>query len=324
MASIPSNLPPAAAAPSPPPGGRCVRIALPDRRPALSLLLTGRPEGGDAAVDHFLAYVHDQGLSLDDLWVVLDEGVPKAAALVLPTAGGAAMAFVSPVFDGRDEPWAAAVVGAAIEVPHVLSRRMIQALLDPPQRRERAVFAAAGFERLSELQYMQRGTDVPLSPLRLPAGFTVARWSEDRRAQFVHAVADSYVGTRDCPGLLGVRTLDEVIAGHMATGTFVPDLWHVVLRGEQPVGVMLLNLLPQRAMAELVYLGLAPDARGHGLARALLTHGIALVRDYGATSLVLAVDDDNAPALRLYRQLGFVRGVKKTAMIRRLNVAGTA
>lgn len=321
MANNPAHIPSLPPLPPPDSGARCVQITLPDRRWALSLLLTGRPQGGHAAVDHFLAYAQDQGLALDHLWVAMDQDQPRTAALVVLTAGGAAMAFISPVLDAADQPWAAWTLHQAIQSEPVRQRRMIQVLLDPPQRHERAAFVAAGFEPLSELQYMQRGTDVPLTSPNLPQGLRIMTWHPSLRPQFAQAIADSYRGTLDCPGLLGVRTLDEVIDGHMGTGTFVPQLWHLLLRDDQPLGVMLLNLIPRRTMAELVYLGLSPAARGQGLAQKLLTHGLGLVRDFGATSLVLAVDDANAPALRLYRRLGFVRGLRKLAMIRLLQPA---
>jgi mycothiol synthase len=317
----------AAAGPPDPPGLRCVQLGERDRRWALSLLLTGRTEGGDMAVEHFLSYVSEQGLSLDNLWVATkgeDAPVARAAALIVPNAGRTAMAFVSPVFDSRDEPWAAALLRHMCRGLDPAAVRMVQSLLDPPQRREQQVFAAAGFHRLADLLYMHRSTDLPPMPLTLPPGLEAVHYSEATRPLFAQAILDSYRDTLDCPGLLGLRPIEDVLAGHMATGTFAPTLWWAVHRQGEPAAVMLLNLLPQRATAELVYLGLSPTFRGMGLARLLLLHGLSMIPQHGATAMVLAVDHDNAPAIRLYRRLAFVSGTKKTAMIHVLPQHGAA
>ncbi len=299
------------------PGVRCVRIGPADRRWALSLLLTGRAEGGDMAVDQFLSYVTDQHLPLDDLWVAMrGEGTAGAAALVMPNAGRTAMAFVSPMLDSRDEAVTVTLLRQVCGGLDPAKLRLVQALLDPPQRREMQAFVAAGFHRLAELLYMQRGTDLPMMPLQLPPDLEAVHYSEATHDLFARAIVESYEQTLDCPGLLGLRPIDDVMAGHKTTGMFTPTLWYALHRGGKPAAVMLLNLLPQRATAELVYLGLAPAFRGRGLARQLLLHGLSIVPRHGATTMVLAVDDANAPAIRLYRRLGFASGTKKTAMIR--------
>ncbi|BBI65327.1 hypothetical protein HSBAA_66330 [Vreelandella sulfidaeris] len=54
-------------------------------------------------------------------------------------------------------------------------------------------------------------------------------------------------------------------------------------------------------------MGLAPDWRGKGLGRSLLNKALELAQQSGALDVVLAVDDVNLPAKRLYQQAGFVR-----------------
>ena len=54
--------------------------------------------------------------------------------------------------------------------------------------------------------------------------------------------------------------------------------------------------------AELLTLATHPDARGQGLARALLTEALPQL---DAAVLFLEVAEDNTPALALYRSLGF-------------------
>jgi ribosomal protein S18 acetylase RimI-like enzyme len=169
---------------------------------------------------------------------------------------------------------------------------------------------------------MQRALSPPAAEaqvLSLEAGFQAVHWSETNRQLFAEAILASYQQTLDCPALVGLRTIDEIIEGHMAAGQFSPELWWAVRHGDDPVGVMLLSPLPQRSAMELVYLGLAPAWRGRGLGSRLLGHGLAQAHQRGLTSMLLAVDDLNKPAVRLYQSQGFEVHAKKLAMIMALS-----
>jgi ribosomal-protein-alanine acetyltransferase len=67
--------------------------------------------------------------------------------------------------------------------------------------------------------------------------------------------------------------------------------------------------------AELESIAVHPLYRGRGVARALLDATVARLR---AVTLRLMVSTDNAPALRFYRQYGFVR----TRLVKRYYGAG--
>jgi ribosomal-protein-alanine N-acetyltransferase len=55
-----------------------------------------------------------------------------------------------------------------------------------------------------------------------------------------------------------------------------------------------------------------PDCRGLGLGEAMMRYAIARVRESGATFMTLEVRQSNAPALTLYKKLGFeVMGTRK-------------
>jgi ribosomal protein S18 acetylase RimI-like enzyme len=54
-------------------------------------------------------------------------------------------------------------------------------------------------------------------------------------------------------------------------------------------------------------MGLTSEWRGKGLGRALLNKALELAQQAGAQAVMLAVDDVNLPARRLYQQAGFVR-----------------
>ena len=94
---------------------------------------------------------------------------------------------------------------------------------------------------------------------------------------------------------------------HRATGRFDAARWQLgYIPGKpQAASVLLMAEVPGRDIWEVVYLGLTPEARGHGLGRAVLQHALALARTH-VPRLELAVDCRNTPATRLYRSTGFI------------------
>ena len=287
------------------------------RRRAIAMLLTGRDRPDDPSVADFLRQAKREGISLDRLWLAQAGDRPIAAALLVPCAGRTGAAFLGPIGNDAAQAPAAGMLAAMVQTEDPGQLRIVQALLDPDrQQREAATFEAAGFQRLAHLLYMERSTPAEPAPLELPPGMEVIAWSESRRPRFEQAILASYEDTLDCPGLLGLRHIGDIVEGHMSTGRFLPELWLCLLREGEPVGVMLLNLLPQRQAMELVYLGLAPAVRRMGLSRRLLAHGLGLCRRHRATSMVLAVDEANTPAVRLYQGLQFRGTARKLAMVR--------
>jgi mycothiol synthase len=193
--------------------------------------------------------------------------------------------------------------------------RLIQALVEPHKEQELRLLEAAGFVRLAKLIYMQKRAPRTEAKLELPEGIIVEHYSAATHARFARAIAASYEQTLDCPGLVGLRGIEDVIAGHQAAGQFEAGMWYALRAGDDPVGVMLLNLSAEGDAVELVYLGLAPRWRGQGLARKLLEHGLWAGRSRGATRMVLAVDDGNQPALALYGAMKFTATTQRWAMI---------
>ena len=112
------------------------------------------------------------------------------------------------------------------------------------------------------------------------------------------------------------RTLD-VLDGHFGLGVR-PRFWLVARRDGRALGVCLVNGTPDAANAELVYLGLAREARGQGIARALLDESLEICRVARVGILSLAVDELNEPARQLYLSRGFRRTSSRIAFVRAL------
>ncbi|MCE9591608.1 MAG: GNAT family N-acetyltransferase [Planctomycetes bacterium] len=291
------------------------RVTADEQRVALALLLVGRNRPYDPAVDQFMTFAAEQGLSLSELWAAFVRGEAVASALVTPSAGRTGMLFMSPPLGESMRPIESALIRTACAAQDPRNVRLIQALLDPNQNAHRATVQAAGFTHLSTLIYMQGPIPRPRHTPELESGLEVHAWSQAARPIFAENILASYESTLDCPGLLGLRHIDDILAGHMASGVFTPELWAAVTHRGRPVGVALVNLAQQRDTAELVYLGLCPPWRGRGIGRQLLNRAMALASARQATTMVLAVDDRNAPALRLYGSMRFAPTTQKVAMI---------
>jgi mycothiol synthase len=73
---------------------------------------------------------------------------------------------------------------------------------------------------------------------------------------------------------------------------------------------------PGGAEGEVYVVGVDPGEQGSGLGRALTLAGLNYLRDRGLAQVMLYVDEDNGPAIRLYEALGFTR-TRTDAMYRR-------
>jgi mycothiol synthase len=69
-------------------------------------------------------------------------------------------------------------------------------------------------------------------------------------------------------------------------------------------------------LGEVYVVGVDPAEQGSGLGRALTLAGLHHLRDRGVAQAMLYVDEDNAPAIRMYRALGFAQA-RIDAMYRR-------
>ncbi len=207
---------------------------------------------------------------------------------------------------------AAALVRAALANLRSRGFRIAQAVLDESANRLGAVdLTRGGMPRVTELLYLERDTKIPLPPLENPADpLPQLQWrsfNPAHEAEFRTILQATYASSLDMPELEGVRSLDDVIEGHRATGRFVPERWRLgQVPGEPEAAVVLLLAeVPDRDVWEVVYLGLTQAARGRGLGRAAIQQALDLAHPH-VSRLELAVNLRNHPATRLYEAAGFV------------------
>jgi ribosomal protein S18 acetylase RimI-like enzyme len=153
----------------------------------------------------------------------------------------------------------------------------------------------------------QWGRDLLELPSAKKRTWRFERYGPELADEFAATVARTYEGTLDCPELNGIRAIDEIMAGHRAQGKFHPDYWWLAIVDGVPAGVVLLAEMADGTSWELAYLGVVPEQRGRGLARSLLTHALHALSERSAAYVILAVDERNRPARRLYEALGFVQ-----------------
>ena len=293
---------------APPVGER----AEPQRRleAAAALLRTGPREA-----ETFLRAIAGGGPTAGDFWVALDrDGAYTAAVLAAVSAGRTAMCFATPPANRAEVERIASLLARASLDLHGEDVVLAQALLSHQDRLSADAYERAGYRHLAILQYMERST-IATPPL-----------DDDPDVRFVSAddvdedvleatLEATYEASLDCRGLHGLRATSDIIAGHRATAIYDPALWSLIEVEGQPAGVLLLNLSHEPNMVELVYVGLIPCARGRGLGRRTTIEAIRQVQARRRGRLALAVDRKNAPAMGLYRSLGFRSLQRRLAMI---------
>ncbi len=296
-----------------------------ERAVALALGPQGRSAPLGAARSLLDSSAMAGGTGADDIRAVRAGRTLRYAVVPVRSPGRTAMLLmngrlprgVSPA----DELAIAGAIDAACGAQAAAGVRLAQALVPDAQGPlARLLRDRCGFETLADLLYLQRRARTRAAVMPLPPGITLATYGPRTHDAFAEAIEASYAGSLDCPKLAGVRHIEDVIAGHKAAGLFRPDWWTLALDAGRPIGVLLLAGLGigGHMGAEVVYLGLAPAARGRGLSAPLLAWAERAAATTPGRLMALAVDAANTPALRIYRRAGFRQNERRTALIRRL------
>jgi mycothiol synthase len=287
-----------------------VRMVMRGQRP-------GSPQEAEGRADAMLTLMAAKGRSLAGCHAVTTRrGKPVAACLCFESPGRIGMLLLSPM--GREE-WRQQALGSAVR--HVVRAaggrdlNILQAVLEDGDMREAEVLEALGFRHLARLLYLDRSCALPEDE---PPPRVEVKWRTyvpENHGEFARVIAATYEGSLDCPGLTGLRDIEDIIASHRATGEHDPTWWFLATVDGEGVGVLLLAGVPLRSALEVAYMGVAPAHRGRGLGRVLLRQALAVARSAGVGCLTLAVDAGNAPALRLYERFGFEPVASREAWI---------
>jgi ribosomal protein S18 acetylase RimI-like enzyme len=163
-----------------------------------------------------------------------------------------------------------------------------------------------GFRRVTSLWHMRHnGRTAPKD--RSASKLNFEPYGPSSAKVFQQTLLRTYEGSRDCPEVNGVRTIEEILDGHRADTGGTPRYWWLAREGSRPVGVLLASEALEWEAWELAYLGIVPEARGRGLGRQLLAKILQEARTAEINQLTLCVDARNGPAIDLYQQFGFER-----------------
>jgi GNAT superfamily N-acetyltransferase len=278
----------------------------PLREAALALLYSPLPHGQrQEQVAETLAAVSRNELSLDNLVVALDGDQLRGAVLAVVRPGGAAFLWPPAVSAGTtiDDVSRALLQAIAARVDNC-QVQFTQCLLEPGDMAGRATLEVGGFPFATELILLSRPVST-YQPSHRATEFSIQTYTPARHAAFSKIVERTYVGTLDCPILARIRGGEESLDAHRATGQFVPHAWRIYRTEGRDVGVLILAEHPERDTWEVAYLGVVPEARGRGIGRAILHDALILAKESGRSTIEIAVDSTNTPALRLYHSLSF-------------------
>jgi mycothiol synthase len=166
----------------------------------------------------------------------------------------------------------------------------------------RALAARAGFARIRSLWTMRRPLTDPLPDPVFPPGVTLrtfrvgadeAAWLDLNRKAFASHPEQGAWTAED----LSLREREP---------WFDPDGFFLAERDGKLAGfhwTKIHGTPPQ--VGEVYVVGVDPAGQGGGLGRALTLAGLHYLRAQGLPEVMLYVDEDNPPAIRLYESLGF-------------------
>lgn len=268
-----------------------------------------------AESSRFLKEANREGLSLQDLWKRVDSrGLLVAAGLLASNPGRTAALAISPIQSREQASEMVALIQAMTH--HALGAGnidLIQYLAEPNDDLEIDVLKAAGFLDLAVLVSMERNNS---RNAKAPAAIAHVTLTSEAiaDADMLALLRETYVDSLDCPGLSKLRHEKDILDGHRRGGNFDQQLWSVMQINGVNAGVSIVNRTPAADCIEIAYFGLAQFARGKGFGAYLLDHTLFLAAKHCERSIMLAVDERNSPALRLYVSRGFHVVTRRVAL----------
>ncbi len=279
-------------------------IGIEERQEALLALL--QPGSGRAMVSRFEQYASEHGIGLDWIWACRDaHGNLESSVLCVPSAGRTAMVFLSSVRSPSQVHQRAALLEHALAYLKEQDVDLAQSLLPCDDQLGHEAHVNGGLLPLTTLLYMERSLARPFKSPPVPDGIELIPWTESMDETLGCILDATYEDTLDCPGLCGLRRTEDIILGHKSCGRQDPGGWILARIDGAFAGAILVNHSRNDDNVELVYIGLAPAARGRGLGAFLLQTLLARYSGSSFRRMTLAVDTKNLPAIQIYEALGF-------------------
>ncbi|WP_439620325.1 GNAT family N-acetyltransferase [Gemmata sp.] len=147
----------------------------------------------------------------------------------------------------------------------------------------------------------------PRPPAEVPPGYFWLPWNPQLLDAHARVLAACFAGETDAevfPCLATLQGCRDLMAAITGRPGFCPAATWLVATPDCPVGTVQ-GLLDESGYGGVQNLGVVADARGAGLGRALLLRCLEGFAAAGVGRAFLEVTAANAPAVRVYRRLGF-------------------
>lgn len=189
---------------------------------------------------------------------------------------------------------------------------------------------AFGFQSIGTLDYLSAAVaNSAESPFAISEKsqlrFLPVRLGGEEFRRFAELVQATYAETLDCPGISAFRTANQTLNGYRSSTAFDSNLWFTAVdHRDQPIGCVILSRHTPAASSdssgtpiiEIVYMGLIPEARGSGRGKTLVQHAFDAARNAQAERIILAVDQNNAPARAIYDLAGLQPLLSETVWVK--------
>jgi mycothiol synthase len=158
--------------------------------------------------------------------------------------------------------------------------------------------ATAGLSPERILLVLRLVFDGPPAPERLPDGVTIRSYEPADAEQVIAVNARAFAHHPE----QGAMDADD-FARRTSADWFDPAGLFVAERDGRIIGFHWTKV--EDRVGEVYVVGIDPDAQGGGLGTALTARGLRHLHEQGLPVVDLYVEGDNAPALAVYRNLGF-------------------
>jgi mycothiol synthase len=275
-----------------------LRAPQPDDAPAVLELIVARDVADLGRPDYTLEDVRADwaapGVELAlDAWIAEDGGEPVGYALL--DDRGAALVTVPPAYEGRGV--GTALREAAEARAAARGEALVRQFLPTTNEGARTHLLDAGY--WPAYSYFNMRMELAGAPAP-PADVPVRSFSRGADDVPVHALVEEAMA--GVPGNMP-RSLESWQAAKVDKEGWDPSLWLLHEDAGGLAGVVLCERW-EDGIGYVDYLAVAARARGRGLGRALLLHGLAALRAAGLESAELSVQGENASATRLYESVG--------------------
>ena len=163
-----------------------------------------------------------------------------------------------------------------------------------------------GWRRARDLWVMRRPTATPLPELELPDGVQVRGYLDSDAAELLAINAAAFAHHPEQGGMDAAE-----LAERMAEPWFDPS---GLLVATDDSGMLGFHWTKQHdaTTGEVYVVAVGPHAQGRGLGRVLTLAGLHHLASAGVEEVLLYVESDNEPAVRLYTSTGFAHGAHDT------------